>query len=291
MVKRLMCLLIAFVLPVCSGESAMSQLKKAICFVYSMQGTNVGQPIGTGFWVSVPHVSNTNVFYPYFVTAKHVIATSNRVDLSTIALRVNAKNGGAQFVPLGKLPEQNILTHSDPGVDVVAISVVLNQDTFETIYVPDSLIQSTELLTSLAVEEGDDVFFGGLFTHFHGETNNIPVFRFGKIASMESVRIRTPSGFAQFFLAEAQSYPGFSGSPVFVKESMGKTGRLIARPPRIFLWGIMTGYLKDRNALEVKETAAYAILDSNTGMALISPGNYLREILESERAKTFRASP
>jgi hypothetical protein len=122
-----------------------------------------------------------------------------------------------------------VLTHNDPGVDIVAISLVLPVEKFEIIYVPTSMIASSDDLKENGVEEGEDVFFGGMFTHFHGDSKNIPVFRFGKIAITEPARLSVlPAGPADFFLAEAR-YPGFGGSPVFVKVSMMKNGAFTLR--------------------------------------------------------------
>jgi hypothetical protein len=219
-----------------SGESTIGQLKKSISFVYHTSTNAPPQAIGTGFWVGIPHPTLKGQLFPYFVTAKHVISHAGTIDISELALRVNTPSGNARFVRLSQLPTDRVLTHHDPGVDVAALPIVLPKDEFEIIYVPSALLASAEDLKKNGVEEGEDIFFGGMFTHFHGDTKNIPVFRFGKIATTEPARLSVlPEGPAEFFLAETQSYPGFSGSPVFVKVSMMKNGAFSVRE-RIFLW-------------------------------------------------------
>jgi hypothetical protein len=53
-------------------------------------------------------------------------------------------------------------------------------------------------------------------TQYYGESKNYPVVRRGSLALMTDEQIDTPTGKQKAFIAELASWPGNSGSPVFL---------------------------------------------------------------------------
>jgi hypothetical protein len=70
------------------------------------------------------------------------------------------------------------------------------------------------------MNEGDEVFYAGLFANYYGTENNYPILRFGRVSLLTNEKIEInqynePQKLAHLYLFEIQSYSGNSGSPVF----------------------------------------------------------------------------
>ena len=73
----------------------------------------------------------------------------------------------------------------------------------------------------MGIGVGDEIFVTGLFTAVPGISRNIPIIRHGNIAMMPEEQIQTELGYADVFLVELRSIGGLSGSPVFVRNTIG----------------------------------------------------------------------
>jgi hypothetical protein len=62
---------------------------------------------------------------------------------------------------------------------------------------------------------------------YYGIKRNYPLIRRGSLALLTGEYIETPSGRQQVFIAELQSWPGNSGSPVFLQR--GRQTRMAPR--------------------------------------------------------------
>jgi hypothetical protein len=161
----------------------------------------------------------------------------------------------------------------------------------------------------IGVEVGDELFSPGLFVQSSGERRNLPVVRFGHIARMpgeELVTLETESRGPidiRAYLAETHSWGGYSGSPVFWNRPYdlsfplklrqpvalpaaagtppGQLNVIIARGSAIALLGLVSGHFdipreaKDETDLTIKDV----ITDINSGIAIVTPAENLRELL------------
>ncbi len=80
-------------------------------------------------------------------------------------------------------------------------------------FIPDSLIATSEILKRYKISEGDEVFFSGLFTSHPGQKKNQPIVRFGRVALMSDEKIEwrekdKAAKFLDLYLVECQSFGG-----------------------------------------------------------------------------------
>ncbi len=156
-------------------------------------------------------------------------------------------------------------------------------------FIPDSLIATSEILKRYKISEGDEVFFSGLFTSHPGQKKNQPIVRFGRVALMSDEKIEwrekdKAAKFLDLYLVECQSFGGNSGSPVFFSISAGRdlpdNLRLVSvAPPSLFLAGIMKGTYLSANELEMKDTSKIPFSIENIGIAAVTPSYFLNDIL------------
>jgi hypothetical protein len=99
----------------------------------------------------------------------------------------------------------------------------LEYDTHKFIFIPSSLFITREVISSLNVGLGDEVYMVGRFVHHEGVRQNSPAIRSGIIAVMadENEGIDCPRAGRhheqEAFLVEMRSISGFSGSPVIFR--------------------------------------------------------------------------
>jgi len=92
-------------------------------------------------------------------------------------------------------------------------------------------------------------------TQYYGETKNYPVVRRGTLAIMTDEKIDTPTGRQNAFIAELQSWPGNSGSPVLLNLGGLRGSTLMAGSDLSFL-GILSGSFVNRFILSVISNCA-----------------------------------
>lgn len=255
----------------------MSQLKDVIAFIFASDLKGERVPIGTGFWIA--QTKTNDLERSYFVTAKHVLWNGTNVDLKGKFLRLN-KGGQAEFV--GFNDRVQWLVHPDPTVDIVALKISPPSRDYKVKYFPLEMVLSEHELIAKGIEEGDDVFFAGLFTSFFGKTKNLPIFRFGKVAMLSDEKIPWVNGDTRLYLMETQSYPGNSGSPVLFNLASVRKGTLMLGGSQIFIAGVMTGYFgtdKHRPIIEAQKRIQYSADHTNLGIAGVTPGHFIREII------------
>lgn len=150
--------------------SAPSDIKATVGFVYINNNKIV--PQGTGFFIGVSGPENKNTGTPYFVTAKHVLQTSDRKNwLPDFALRLNKKNGTAEYIRIPIITEgeqKNVYTHTDPNVDLAIMSIFISQDIYDYKFLIDSMLTTQKDFKDLKIREGTEIFFTGLFSPYTG---------------------------------------------------------------------------------------------------------------------------
>jgi V8-like Glu-specific endopeptidase len=196
---------------------------------------------GTGFFVNFLQTSDECV--PAIVTNKHVIAGSVRG-------RFNLTIANEEYMPILGRHEQIEFTnfetkwikHPDPDIDlaVFPIGPLLNEAKSQNInffYVP----LRTELIPPEAeradLSSMEDVVMIGYPNGIWDSTNNLPVIRKG----ISATHPNTKWNGKQVFLTDIASFPGSSGSPVFLANIggyMDKRGNVYMGKSRIRLLGV-----------------------------------------------------
>jgi hypothetical protein len=240
----------------------------------------------TGFLVGKP-ATEPNSYYSYFVTAKHVLEENGKLR-KTFYLRLNMRKNTSDYI-LIQADKTEIYTHKDSDIDIAVIPFAPNQDIYDYLFIPDSLIATSEILEKFKISEGDDMFFSGLFTSHHGQKRNQPIVRFGKVALMSEEKIEwkeknKPPKLLDLYLVECQSFGGNSGSPVFFSVSAGRDlpdnlQLLSVGEPSIFLAGIMKGSYISASELDMTDVIRHPYSYENVGIAAVVPSYFLKDIL------------
>lgn len=261
-------------------------VKKSVAFIGLVDEKGIA-PSGTGFFVSVPNESDAKYSNVYLVTARHVLKKGGREPLvEKISVRINLRNGGTDAPVMSLVTDganRNVFVAPDSTVDIAVIAASPLQETVDFANVPLSLVSSQEDLKKLAVSEGTEVFFAGLFTHYYGSTKNHPVVRFGHVALLTDEKVSWFGVPTDLYLIESSSYGGNSGAPVFIYQSADRTpGSVTVGPPAIRLLGVMTGAFQEHSPLTVVQANAIPLSTSNIGIAAVTPSYHLRNLLLSQ---------
>lgn len=146
----------------------LQEIKKSVSFIFVKDADGELRPNGSGFFVGVKNENNKDVFNVYFATAKHVLQDSEENYLSEVVLRLNKKGGDSQFININ-LKDIKVFEHEDKDVDIALFNCLPDQKIFDFKFVSDNQIANNDVVSSNNIEEGDDVFFAGLFTSHIGQ--------------------------------------------------------------------------------------------------------------------------
>jgi hypothetical protein len=244
----------------------------------------------TGFFVAAPS-SLPGRSYAFFVTAKHV---ADDLKDRAIYFLVNKKGGGVTaldsyaddwwFHPTDRTADVAVLPcNPGPEADVLPISTA----DFAT----------PQVMDERRIGIGDEVFATGLFTPAPGLKQNWPIVRHGNIAMLPTEQIQTELGYADVILVEARSIGGLSGSPVFVRETIGsriymeddQSEATLAGLGRTYLLGLMHGHWDIRESELNKASFAH---DSkrgvNLGIGIVVPSQKIIETINRPELKRVR---
>lgn len=254
-------------------------------------------PLGTAFFVSYPDArGGPDYGFFYVVTAKHVLKDPRGAFLKEIKLRLNlkqAKNGSfVDFIPpIPVADAQGKLTwfhDPDDAIDVAALPLLPDMQRFDFKALPISMFADGKTLEAEKVAEGDLLYFIGLMTQYYGDLKNYPVVRRGALGIMTDEKIETPTGRQKAFIAELTSWPGNSGSPVFLNLTGLRGGNLSLGVNLKFL-GILCGsFLNKFKATVLNADTLVAGNDLNTGVSYIIPADRVRAVLDSPAAQANR---
>jgi hypothetical protein len=267
--------------------------------------TNDGRKAqGTAFLVTLQEEGQPP--FRYAVTARHCIEWSRS---SNIFLRFNSLDGEADDVPTLK---SDWFIHYDADVavipyvpprehDVIPIisPLFVNSDYSYTGPVP--LWPSNPWATDrkLKVQVGDDVYFVGLFVQSPGNLRSLPIARFGAISRMpeELISMKRYPGLEdktefeqRAYLTECHSWGGHSGSPAVWVAPVSGTFRVpdlnrnIPLPAKAIqgLMGLVSAHFDISVEAKSQEGLGRIVSEINTGIAIITPGDYILELLERE---------
>jgi len=291
------------------ADTIPPEIKKVVTFIFLadtqgnlMKDPTSGNPLpyGTGFFVFVKNPSGTGG-YGYLVTAKHVLKSPNGDDLSRVFLRLDKKQGDAEFVAINLVENGKsvVYTHSDPTVDIAVVPALPPSDIYDFKMIPEEMLSDADSFKQFNIAEGTEVFFTGLFISHYGDHHNEPIVRFGRVSMLPKERIAwqedaaKPAQYAELYLLETQSYGGNSGSPVFFYLGSDRIpGSIIVGSPVVKLAGIMKGSFNENRAIRFVQPSAampIPISSQNIGIAAVTPSYLLHEILFSPALMKARA--
>lgn len=297
------------------SEQKISEQKKAVVFIFGTihplnpdktamtdSGGNplaVSVPLGTGFLVSYAdrgHGSPNE--FSYLVTAKHVLKDTDGSFLPRVTIRLNLKSpvGDSAVGFMGDIPvtdAQGFLLwfHSeDEAEDVAVLPLLPDEQEFEFSSISASTFVNDQALNSGALAEGDDLYFIGLMEQYYGINRNYPLVRRGSLALLTRESIETPSGRQQVFIAELESWPGNSGSPVFLLR--GGADRVLAKGNNVRFLGMIVASFVNRFSVPLNTGQPAGKLEAgdtaNTGITCIVPATIIEKVLDSAPAQRDR---
>jgi len=274
-------------------KNLFSEIKKSTAFVFKIDDKERMIPYGTGFFIRVKVESNPNRSFGYFVTAKHVLQDEKGQLFDEIVIRLNRRDGLSHAL-IVKLEPEKIFMHEDPNVDLALFPLIPDKSLFHIKYIQEELITNKEKVDELAIGEGDDVFFTGLFTSYLGQKQNQPICRFGKVALMPEEKIEWKEAgkdpvLRDLYLLECQSFGGNSGSPVFFQLSNENVSSNVEKNPSlIYLAGIMMGSFLTGSEIQDQTTIHKPLFFENVGISAVTPAYKLHELLFSDKLKEQR---
>ena len=297
-----------------SGQS-ISEQKKAVVFIFGtihplnpdnsamrdIQGNRVAVnvPLGTGFFVGYPDRRlGAGYNFSYLVTAKHVLQDVDGTFLASVTVRLNLKYpaGDSEVGFIRDLPvtdaQGNLLWfHSeDQAEDVVVLPLFPDEHEFEFTTISTRRFLSDQALHSGAVAEGDELYFIGLMEQYYGVRRNYPLVRRGTLALLTDESIDTPSGRQKVVIAELASWPGNSGSPVFLRG--GIAGRSLVEENRFTFLGMIVACFLNKFIVPLNGGQPGPQLEggdkANIGVTSIVPATVIKKVLDSLPAQQER---
>ncbi len=200
-------------------------------------------------------------------------------------MRVNTKNSDAIVLPLDVSWEYNQTDHTCD----IAIAHFQLETAFDVTTVMEEMLGTSTLLQEKNLGLGSDVYVIGLMAYHAGSKRNLPILRHGQIAMMDQERIRTATGFEiEAFVIEGRSIGGLSGSPAFVLTE--------GAVRNVYLLGVVSGHwdipLVSTAPVEKGAVKSGDLIDmferANAGLALVTPSQRIREILDQPSMRDFR---
>jgi len=177
-------------------------------------------PWGTGFLVS-----DSNVHSAYLVTAAHVV--SDNLD-APFDVRFNKRAGGADLLHVDE-PEW-FLHQTDNTVDV-AVHLIEIPDWAACTQIPRSPnLTEKERFRRKNIGAGNRTYTVGLFKFLHGDRRNQPFVYSGHIGLVPEdqpipvkswLKAHRDRVLVEAYLVEGEPLDGASGSPVFVRRTLG----------------------------------------------------------------------
>ncbi len=274
-----------------SAISRVDALKKTITYIFS--GEVSGQsltsiyPLGTGFFVAVPHLQVEGQSWIYLVTARHVLRSNSEEYYRKVFCRANLRDWnpgsdrvGFEFIQVSTSEtERHLLwgVHSNPAVDIAVIQQYPRPDRFDFQTIPTAAFVTQEMIQRDGIVEGHELFFPCFTPEIPQHRRNNPIIRFGRISLLSTEDFETREGNVRFHLAECFPFGGNSGSPVFVRE----------KEARYSLFGIMTGYYLTAQSV-LQKAQSDLVTPQHMGIAMIVPIDYLHDILFSNAFRRSR---
>lgn len=234
--------------------------------------------IGTGFFVG-RCADPKDKIYPLLVSNKHVFE-----GMDSIVLRMMKRDSLELQVLDAPLKNDDgslrYRTHDldDIDVAVLPLSAQFIEDNgldFPCFNIDENALSSNELRT-YGADEGTIIYMLGFPMGLVNVSSNMPLCRMGCISRRSENQITEQHN----ILVDIQNFPGNSGSPIITRpEFVSITGT--PSLTRSVLIGIVHSYIPYREKLINSQTKEVVeIRSENSGIALVHPVEYIREIID-----------
>jgi hypothetical protein len=234
---------------------------------------------GTAFFVT-RRLGDSNTYFPYVITAKHIIDNIRDAGANKVCLRLNRKDGNANWIETEIMDWYFHPDDSEVDVALLKMSLPLGSD---HLYLPLTGAPVEQIMDKYWIGIGDEVCIAGLFSGHYGTTRNIPIVRIGNIAAMPEERVQTKMGLIDAYLIEARSIGGISGSPVFLNMGFFRvinnefTQNL--NGPMYYLMGLVHGHLETHNDDMNSCQSEVTQFKVNMGIAIVVPAEKILEVI------------
>ncbi|MEX0616712.1 MAG: serine protease [Candidatus Woykebacteria bacterium] len=256
----------------------IDEIKKTVVFIgYSVQTKKTLEDIfiGTGFLLNINN-------YFYVCTAKHVILDPVKNEIRKgIWAAIRLKAGKYQKIDFDNIKQKysvDWLFHPVQKYDIALLPIELNQENNDFKLIPKDLF--FESVKNKKTPELLQVFFCSYQPGVEKIKDINPIIRTGFIS-----RVNKDNS----LIIDANTFPGNSGSPVFVAPTTGLVsdeGTQIGNPFSGKFLGVITSYIPYRDVAESKQTGNPRIIfEENTGLANVHTHNVLEELIKSKSFK------
>lgn len=238
--------------------------------------------IGTGFFVYrrvKEGNKDTGRAIPFLVTNKHVIS-----NFTEIQIRLKRDDTDSlQIVPVPLLYQGQKLykVHPISNIDIAVIQlngsyIEQNKLNFIGFDIDENSMNSTSLREN-GIDEGSLIYMLGFPMGLVNESSLLPICRLGCIARINEAQINETKS----FLADIQNFPGNSGSPIINRvEIISLTGTKNIN--RTMLIGVVHSYIPyQEELLNTQTNKVVEIRSENSGIALVHPIEFVKEIIDS----------
>jgi hypothetical protein len=245
--------------------------------------------LGTGFFVQIMYADpdHFTVGLRFLVTARHVAAGKPGSPGTGIK---DLRAPFAEYTNLFSEAFKVSLTgvrwhyHDDESVDLAICHLPL--DSRGTLALSEETFLKDDF-SELGIGIGDETFSISLFG-FEGESRSpVPIVRVGNIAMLPPHKVRSEYGEVHGHLIEARSLSGFSGAPVFVRETVRFLD--VTKPasePKLFA----TGSMRLLGVMHGHWELGGLNKGVNTGVAIVVPSAKLAELFDSAPVRAEMAS-
>jgi hypothetical protein len=284
---------------------------RSVVFLYerTLKGNReVRRPCGTAFVIAIPVKSgSTTIYHRYLVTAMHVV---RKLEGKEHYVRANTTDGFSKELVV----KSDVNWWRHPTEEDLIDAAVLPFESVEgdwrdveiTPIEKAYMLSNVDSIGEYYIDAGDEVYCTGLFSLLAGESRNLPITRAGAIAMMPKDKINVDLGNGpvdiEGYLVELRSIGGLSGSPVFVRASIGfdvnarslsgkRRDLEVHVPGDFYLLGLMHGHWeidkkrKNSNNITPVEKNEDSI---NLGIGVVVPARKILEIINHPELITMR---
>lgn len=254
--------------------------------------------VGTGFLVEHRR-TDSGIIVQYLVTADHVRRALGKAH--QFAIRMNDGSGRAQNILSPTWLKW--LTHkTDKTIDAAIYPWRLKPAKYPYDLFPTTRFVADNDFAEVGLGPGDEIFIVGLFRNWAGKDRISPIVRMGHLAMVADERIPTSNyGDTSVHLVEALSLRGLSGSPVFVRETVGfhaqgtgvyKQDAALALGNSTHLLGLLHGYMPVKVEHEILGSDPRQAWHS--GISMVVPASKIlaiinqQEVIDYEKAMLWR---
>lgn len=254
-------------------------VKKIVAFLASGEH-NQDKLIGTAFLLYIEELGHV---FSYYVTCKHVVKPwiDKKHDIYIRLNRPDRADVGFQ-----RTLWSDWHYHKNETVDIAVLPLIRHPDIdyppleIAGFGVEHSILSEKRIeQMGYTISEGDEVFFVGLFPHYSGRNQNIPVVRFGRITLVTNEFTAGVYGNTRHYFIESLAHPGNSGAPLFV---VVPQENLLT----MHLYGVITGFFPFQPINYHRDENKY--LYTHTGISIATPIQYVRDVLYSDKLRKLR---